>query len=211
VALDASSRGTPEPPSTITSSLLRRVVANDQQAWEQMVGLYYPMVYGWCRRSGLQSSDAADVCQDVFRGVVRGIGGFRRDKPGDTFRGWLRRITQRRVIDHRQARQSQAEPLLELGSRVPHAASAHPPGDELPESVKEPSLPHGVLDLVRSEFEQRTWNAFWKTTVDDRPAADVARELGMSVNAVYLAKSRVLRRLREELVDPFEAGFPERE
>ena len=132
-------------------------MANDQQAWEQMVGLYYPMVYGWCRRSGLQSSDAADVCQDVFRGVVRGIGGFRRDKPGDTFRGWLRRITQRRVIDHRQARQSQAEPLLELGSRVPRATSAHPPGDELPESVKEPSLPHGVLDLVRQHRPRRSF------------------------------------------------------
>lgn len=204
MALDASSGGTPEHPSTITSSLLRRVVANDQAAWRRMVGLYYPMVYGWCRRSGLQSSDAADVCQDVFRGVVRGIGTFRRKDPGDTFRGWLRRITQRRIIDHRQARRSEPEPLGEIGFTGPHAESDNPSIDESPGTESEPALPRGILELVRSEFEPRTWNAFWKTAVDGRPPADVAQEMGISINAVYLAKSRVLRRLREELVDPFE-------
>ena len=211
IPTDVPSRGASEPPSTITSSLLRRVIANDQAAWARMVGLYYPMVYGWCRRSGLQPSDAADVSQEVFRGVFRSIGTFRREQPGDTFRGWMRRITQRRLIDHHQRQRTQPEAMGQSDSQTTANDVADPLDEASSKLRSEPSLTRGILDLVRAEFEQRTWDAFCKTTVEGRPATDVGLELGMSTNAVYLAKSRVLRRLREELVDPFADGTPELE
>jgi RNA polymerase sigma-70 factor (ECF subfamily) len=176
-----------------------------------MVGLYYPMVYGWCRQAGLQPDDSSDVCQEVFRGVASGIVNFRREQLGDTFRGWVRRITQRRIIDHRQRQQMRPDAVggdtaqkrwLELVDSL----------TEQPSSLRsEPHLVRSVLDLVRNEFESRTWDAFWRTAVEGQPVAEVAKELGITANAVYLAKSRVLRRLREELVDPNERESNERE
>lgn len=186
-------------PSTLPSSLLARVRTNDQVAWEHLVGRYYRLVYGWCRRAGLQPDDAADVCQEVFRSVAGSLANFRRDRDGDTFRGWLRRITQRRLCDHHHTRREQ--PLAEGGSVAQ---------ERLRELAEEPSSDSSaqtnrarkfgqVLDAVRCEFEPQTWHAFWQTTVDQEPAVDVAAALGMTANAVYLAKSRVLRRLREEM------------
>ena len=96
-------------------------------------------------------------------------------------------------------------------SRATPMDAADTLGEASSQPRSEPLLTRGILDLVRAEFEQRTWDAFWKTTVEGRPATDVGQELGMSANAVYLAKSRVLRRLREELVDPFADGTPELE
>src|SRR5436853_6854235 len=79
-------------------SLLQKVRGRDQQAWNQLVDLYGPMVYDWCLRAGLQPADAADVGQDVFMPVARAIGEFRRDRPGDSFRGWLYTITRRKIM-----------------------------------------------------------------------------------------------------------------
>ncbi|MBM3998904.1 MAG: sigma-70 family RNA polymerase sigma factor [Planctomycetes bacterium] len=201
---DKSNRGTADLPSTITSSLLRRVREYDQTAWERMVGLYYPMVYGWCRQVGLQPNDSSDVCQEVFRGIASSIVNFHREQPGDTFRGWVRRITQRRIIDHRQRQQTRPDAVGGDAAQQRWLELVDSLSDQ-PSSLRgEPLLVRGVMDLVRNEFETKTWDAFWRTTVEGRPVADVAKELEITANAVYLAKSRVLRRLREELVDPFE-------
>lgn len=191
------SEGESHRPSTLGSSALR---ADDPAAWERLVGRYYPAVYRWCRRAGLRPDDAADVCQEVFRSVAASLPGFRREQPGHTFGGWLRRITQRRLADHRRQRQGQPqaeggsdalERLRELADDQPSASSA--------QGVRAGRLSR-VLDAVHCEFEEPTWQAFWQVTVDGRPAAEVAAALGLTANAVYLAKSRVLRRLREDLV-----------
>jgi len=200
-----------ELPSTITSSLLRRVCANDQEAWDRMVTLYYPMVYGWCRRAGLQASDASDTCQEVFRGVATGITTFRREKSGDTFRGWMRRITQRRISDHRRAKMNRPEPMGGSTGQIRMNQLAAPHTDQGSSERHEPLMLGGVLALVRDEFELKTWTAFWRTAVDRQPAAAVAAELGISTNAVYMAKSHVLRRLREELGDPWKSTSSEPE
>ncbi|MDB5307118.1 MAG: sigma-70 family polymerase sigma factor [Gemmataceae bacterium] len=187
------------PPSTATSSLLGGVRGNDRAAWERLVDAFYPLAYGWCRRAGLRPEDAADVCQEVFRYVAAGIAGFRRDRPGDTFRGWLRRITERRIIDHRRSRRRQPEAVggsdaLEQLLGVPDGGDADPPDHGSVSGALDP-----ILDSVRGEFEHRTWQAFWRTTVDGQPVAAVAAELGVTGNAVYLARSRVLARLRQIL------------
>ncbi|MCX7701467.1 MAG: RNA polymerase sigma factor [Gemmataceae bacterium] len=171
---------------------------NDQAAWEQLVSHYYRYVYGWCRRSGLCPDDAADVCQEVFRSVVGSLGNFHRDRDHDTFRGWLRRITQRRVCDHRQKRrdQPQAEGGSDAQARLMELATDRSSASS--RSIWSSRLGQ-ALEVVRCEFESTTWQAFWRATVDQEPAADVAAAPGLTANAVYVAKSRVLRRLRQEM------------
>jgi RNA polymerase sigma-70 factor (ECF subfamily) len=183
-------------------SLLQRARVHDPAAWERMLALYGPLVLGWCRGWGLREEDAADVFQEVFQSVAAHLAGFHRDRAGDSFRGWLRTITRNKVTDHYRRRQR--EPAAVGGSeardRLARVAGAAPP-DEPGETAAEAGLLHRALGMIRGEFEPRTWEAFWRTAVDGRAAADVAAELGMTPGAVRVAKSRVLHRLRAELGD----------
>jgi RNA polymerase sigma-70 factor (ECF subfamily) len=206
----AESRASGEASSGTSHSLLERAKANDGEAWDRLVGLYGPLVYQWCGRWDLQESDRADVMQQVFQSVASHIGRFRKERPGDSFRGWLRTITRNKVVDH--IRRQGREPPGEGGttacfrwSQLPEApvvdgteSDEGKSGDDAPE-VRE--LFFRALDLIQAEFEPRTWKAFWMAAVDDRPAKDVAEALSMSPGAVRVAKSRVLQRLREELGD----------
>ncbi|QDU21285.1 RNA polymerase sigma factor [Urbifossiella limnaea] len=184
---------------TITPSLLERVRHQDAAAWHRLVLLFTPVVYQWVRRGGVPEADAPDVVQDTFVGVLHSVVEFRRDHDGATFRGWLRRITQYKVRDffRRQADRPTAEGGSAANVRL-HLHPELPPDDEADETDSQ-SLVRRGLELIRDEFEPRTWQAFQAVGVDERPAAEVAAELGMSVGAVYVAKSRVLKRLREEL------------
>src|SRR5580704_88537 len=89
-----------QPASATSRSLLARVQADEPSAWERLVQLYAPLVLHWCRRSRLQEQDVADIFQDVFQAVVAHVAGFHKEREGDTFRGWLRRITQNKLRDH---------------------------------------------------------------------------------------------------------------
>jgi RNA polymerase sigma-70 factor (ECF subfamily) len=194
----------PESSSTSTHrSLLQRARARDPAAWERMLALYGPLVLGWCRGWGLREEDAADVFQEVFQAVAAHLAGFHRDRPGDTFRGWLRTITRNKVTDHH--RQQQREPAAAGGSeardRLARVAGAVPLEEPGSADAAEAGLLHRALAMIRGEFEPRTWEAFWRTAVDGRAAADVAAELGMTAGAVRVAKSRVLHRLRADLGD----------
>lgn len=184
-----------------STSLLLRVKQHDAEAWDRLVHLYGPLVYDWCRQQNLQPADAADVSQEVFRAVARSVVKFRRERASDTFRGWLWTITRNKVRDHFRARTDHEE--ARGGTEILRQLNAIP--DEEPPSTIGPandsitSSPfHRAVELIRMEFEDRTWQAFWCVTIDQRATADVAEELGISVNAVRKAKSRVLRRLREE-------------
>ncbi len=184
-------------------SLLARVQAQDQAAWERLVSLYSPLVYGWCVRAGLQPADAADIGQEVFLAVARSIRSFRHDQAGATFRGWLYRITCNKVRDRDRAAPpggigiggSDARRTLE---QVPVAG---PGSSDAPvDGGETAALYRRAMALIRTEFEPRTWQAFWRVTVAGERPADVAADLGLTLNAVYLARSRVLRRLRDEFV-----------
>lgn len=189
---------------TLPSTLLLGLRAHDPEAWSRLTHLFGPLAYGWCRRAGLAPHDAADVTQDIFRSVSVGLPRFRRDRPGDTFRGWLATITRSRINDflRRQAKQPAGKGGSEFNQFVqelpdPDARSDHDFSQEA--ETERRGVLHRSLELVRAEFEDRTWLAFWRTAVDDEPPDAVASQLGVSVNAVYKAKSRVLHRLREEL------------
>lgn len=201
--------------STGTSrSLIDRLRADDADAWDRLVQLYAPLVAHWCRRRGLAEADTADVFQEVFRSVAVHLSDFHRDRVGDTFRGWLRTITANKIHDF--YRKQQREPRAVGGSealqhfaRLPDpfgeevsssAASVGPVPADADASVERRLFLRG-LDLIRGEFESRTWRAFWLTAVDGRTAREAADELSMSPGAVRVAKSRVLQRLREELGD----------
>ena len=188
--------------STATSpSLLERVKADDAAAWDRLVGLYAPLVYRWCRRADLPEQEIADVFQDVFQAVATHIAGFRREGADDTFRGWLRTITRNKVRDHfrRLGREPGGAGGTEAQLRFARLPDDRPDGDDSDEDRRTAASSAGPWSLLRGEFEERTWQAFWLTAVEDRAAGEVALELGMSPGAVRVAKSRVLRRLREEL------------
>jgi RNA polymerase sigma-70 factor (ECF subfamily) len=187
---------------SLSSNLLSRIKARDADAWERLATLFGPLVYQWCRGAGLQTHDASDIVQDVFRGVLQGIDTFQRDRPQDSFRGWLWTITRNRIRDH--FRRHKAQPQASGGTDAQAMLVQVPdlPAEESSESLQrhpDSAITHSALQLVRSEFEVRTWDAFWKTAVEGQKPADVAADLGMSVAAVYMAKSRVFRRLRSEL------------
>lgn len=183
-------------PGTISSGLLGAVQANSSEGWRRMVSLYAPLVLYWCRRRGLQPADAEDVIQEVFRAVAARVGRFQRQKPG-SFRAWLRGITDHKIADwHRTRLRSgralsgfdpDRQPIAELG------------GGQADSSREDQVLYARVIELARAEFEERTWTAFYRVVVDEAPPAEVAAALGMSLNAVYLVKSRILRWARDEL------------
>jgi RNA polymerase sigma-70 factor (ECF subfamily) len=181
-------------------SLLERVRANDPEAWQRLVRLYQPLVRFWCRRGGLDGPDAEDVAQEVFSGAAGGLAGFRRDRPGDTFRGWLRGITRNQVLLH--YRRNRGKARAEGGSGAWHHLQdvADPlVGVEADETDEVGQLYRRAVEQVRGEFEERTWQAFWRTVIEGRSPAALADELGMTPAAIRQAKSRVLRRLKQEM------------
>ena len=183
--------------------MLDRVRQMQPDAWTRLVEVFGPIVYRWCRKSGLSGHDAADVVQDVFASVARGIVAFHRSQDDHSFRNWLATITRNRVRDfwRRSAKQPDAaggtEALLHLQN------VADPLEATLDATFSAADLDGEIsrrmLDLVRSEFEEKSWLAFHMTAVEGRLAADVAAELGLTVAAVYQAKSRIFRRLRQQL------------
>jgi RNA polymerase sigma-70 factor (ECF subfamily) len=187
--------------SSTSSSLLYRAVAQDAEAWRRLSELYGPVVYGWVRAAGFKEHDAADIVQEVFRAVFSSLGRFRWERPTDSFRGWLATIAHRRACDH--LRKRAAQPAAAGGTEAQAMLQ------ELPERLPETGLPEDAnsqadlirraLELVRPEFAERTWQACMQTAVEGRRPADVAADLEMTVGAVYVARSRVLKRLKTEL------------
>lgn len=189
-------------PNVTSLSLLGRVRLRDESSWTRLLALYGPLVEYWCRRGGVEA-DAPDLAQEVFLAVSQDLERFEYRGPG-SFRGWLRGITRHKLLDYYRKAQRQAP--AEGGSTALHRLQEIPdpqPGSS--EDANEVSgLYHRALDLIRSEFEERTWQAFWLTAIEGREAPAAAAELGMSPVAVRIAKSRVLARLRaeaEELID----------
>jgi len=189
--------GSLDRPTSLT--LLERVRDKDEEAWRRLLHLYGPLVERWCARGGVRPADIDDVRQDVFQAVAAGLDGFRRDRPGDTFRGWLRVITRNAVLAHHRhnSRRPQAEGGSEALGRLQDLA------DPLAGSGGEEESEAGLLyrravEQVRGEFEERTWRAFWLTAIEGHAPAEVAASLGVSPTAVRMAKSRVLHRLKEQ-------------
>jgi RNA polymerase sigma-70 factor (ECF subfamily) len=181
-------------------TLLQRIRERDQEAWRRLLHLYAPLVASWCASKGIRDQDADDVQQEVFRAVATSLDNFRRDRPGDTFRGWLRGITRNKLTDHFRSRQTRPEAR---GGTDAHQLLQQVPEAELHEDSDQElsGLYRRALELVRCEFEDRTWTAFWRAAVECQDVTDIAADLGVTPAAVRKAKSRVLHRLRQEIGD----------
>jgi RNA polymerase sigma-70 factor (ECF subfamily) len=182
---------------TTSSNLLNRVRQNDELAWTRLARLYGPLVYRWARLNGLQEDDAADIGQEVFQVVAKRIGEFRRDQPGQSFRGWLWTISKNKIGDFIRQQQNHAA-LTGLDSKVIQHVPGCPVPDESIVDGADSELIHAALRLIQTDFHQRTWQAFWRTAIGDQTVERVAEELQMTNKAVRQAKYRVLKRLREE-------------
>jgi RNA polymerase sigma-70 factor (ECF subfamily) len=178
------------------ASLLERLRGpTNQEAWTRFTRLYTPLLFHWVRRLGLGTEDAADLVQDVLVTLVRELPRFEYDR-GGSFRNWLRTVTLNRW---RNSRRRRVERVLPAAGPGPEDVPAADPIPEIDEAEYRRYLVGRALEVMQTQFQTNTWRACWEHTVRDRPAADVAAELGLSEGAVYVATSRVLRRLREEL------------
>lgn len=184
---------------TLSSLLLDGVRQQDPLAWSRFVDTFGGIVYRWARTAGLNPPDAADVVQDVFVSVARGIGQFERRKAEGSFRSWLATITRNRVRDHfrRQADREAAVGGTDAWRQLEQQAAAC--DSTITTEGLAGAILRRVVEGVRAEFEPTTWKAFWLAAVDGKSAAEVAAETGLSVVSVYQSKSRVLRRLRQRL------------
>ncbi len=184
---------------TTSLTLLERLQnEQDIEAWQHFVDLYTPLVYRWVCRTGIPSHSTADLVQDIFVILLRSLPRFEYD-PARSFGAWLRTTTLNRCRDHLRRRQH-----LTVTMSSETEPTAPDDLDGLFEEEYHTYLARRALDLMQTHFEFATWKACWETVVEGRRARDVAQELGISENAVYIARGRVLRRLRDELDDLWE-------
>jgi RNA polymerase sigma factor (sigma-70 family) len=197
---------------TRASLLLQlRDVRNDA-AWTRFVEIYTPIVYGFCRNRDLQDADAADVSQEVMRAVARAMEKFEYDPQRGKFRNWLLTVARSKLNNFFNRRQRQPEP--HGNTSIQNLMDAEPTQAEQSSWDKEyhGRLFHWAAEQLRPTLHEKTWQAFWRTTMQEEDAATVAGELQLSVGAVYVARSRVLARLKEKIlsVDPEMESWPER-
>jgi RNA polymerase sigma-70 factor (ECF subfamily) len=185
-------------PPTRPSLLVRIRDARDSQAWAQFVEVYAPLVYAYGRRHGLQDADAADLTQDALRVVCAAIRSFEYDPRRGSFRGWLLTVVRNRLyrLRARQARPGEGSGDTSAHEQLAAVAAPDEREDEWEREYERRQF-HWAAEQVRGQVQEATWQAFWRTAVEGQSGQEVAAELGISVAAVYLAKSRVMARLKE--------------
>jgi RNA polymerase sigma-70 factor (ECF subfamily) len=180
-----------------SSSLINLVRRHDEEAWGRFTRIYGPTVYRWCLSAHLQRADAADVVQEVFQAVAVHIENFRHDRAGDSFRGWLWKIFQSKLMDF--FRQSKNFPIAcdepTLDGLWNSMRARFESGSE--RSQENARLLRRALEVIRGDFSERTWSAFWRSAVMKERTSHIARDLEVTPSAVCVARSRVIRRLRE--------------
>jgi RNA polymerase sigma factor (sigma-70 family) len=189
-------------PTTRPSLLLRLADPEDQRAWMEFVELYEPLVHRLLRKAGLQDADVREVSQEVFLAVSRNVANFERSHGRGSFRGWLRTVTRNLLINlldyqrRRPAAGTGSTDMLQLLEQLP---ATDPAASVVVDAELRRRLLHAAAARVRKDIRPGTWEAFWRTFVECEPVDEVAKSLGMSAGAVYVARSRVVARLRREV------------
>jgi RNA polymerase sigma-70 factor (ECF subfamily) len=183
-----------------SASLLARVRDSDADAWGRLVELYTPLIRRWLARVGVKPGDGEDLVQDVLAVVVRRFPDFRHNQRTGAFRAWLRAIAVNCARDFWKANRLRpvAPGGTEFGGYLAQLEDSAHPLAEAWDREHDVHVTRHLLELLRSEFEAKTWDMFRRFVLDGVPAAQVATELGATPNAVFIAKSRVLSRLRQE-------------
>lgn len=185
--------------------------ADNQSAWSEFVGLYTPLVFRHCVRRGLQDADAADVAQEVMKSVSRAISRFEYDRRKGSFRSWLLTVTRNKLANFFTTRAKRGDETGETSVAELVSTEVSPTESSDWEREYESRVLSWAMEQVKGEFQQATWQAFWRTAVEERSVAEVAVELGLSAGAVYIARSRVIARIRRrvaevDLEDPMVQG-----
>jgi RNA polymerase sigma-70 factor (ECF subfamily) len=188
-------------PATSPSLLIRIRDRGDHSAWSQFVDIYQPLIHGFAHKHGLQEADAADLTQEVLRAVARAVERLDYDPRRGSFRGWLFTVVRNKLRNFLEARQRQVQGSGDTG--VQEALNEQPTPADRPEAEwdrdYERRLFGWAAEQVKNTVQEKTWQAFWQTAVEGKSGQDVARALGMSVAAVYLAKSRAMARIKEHV------------
>lgn len=189
------------PSSTTRPSLLLRIRhADDKTAWHEFFEIYAPLIHSYARYLGLQDADALDLTQEVLQTIAAKASHFDYDPGRGSFRGWLRTVTRNKLRDLADRRQRQPAATGDSGFQAVLREQADPQSDEhIWNQHHQWHLFLWAAQKVRVDFRPSTWEAFWNVTVENQPVRQVAQQLGVSVGAVHIAKSRVLARLREQL------------
>ncbi len=187
-------------PDTSVSLLDQLRLASADDAWVRLVDIYGPLIRGWLRKHGLKQQDADDVVQEVLTVVVRKVPAFERQPRAGAFRRWLRSITVNCLRDFWRARRNRPEPTgnLEFQAMLDQLGDPDSNLSAVWDQEHNRHVTQKLMELIRPSFESRTWDAFRRVALDGADPDAVAAELGMTVNAVFIAKSRVLSRLRQE-------------
>jgi RNA polymerase sigma-70 factor (ECF subfamily) len=187
-----------EIPPTRASLLLRLRDPRDEAAWREFVALYTPLVYGYARKHGLQDADAADLSQEVLRAVAGAIGRLEYDPSRGAFRNWLFTVVRRKLSNWQAAQRNRARGSGDSAMHELLEQCPAPPGDEAAWDAEwERRVFAWACAQVRRDVSPATWEAFWRTAGDGQAVKQVAADLGMTAGAVYLARNRVLARLKE--------------
>lgn len=183
-------------------SLLQRLRETpDEAGWARFVDLYTPLLSRWLRQAGIDGSDADDLMQEVFVAVVREMPSFQHNSQRGAFRCWLRTILINRVRIHWNAQRATRGAAHATEKAQPIDALEDPTSDLNRQWDREHDalLAQRILQLIEKDFTSSTWHVFRRLVMEDAKPAEVAAETGLSINAVLLAKSRVLRRARSEI------------
>jgi len=180
---------------TTSPTLLNRLRQPSQpEAWARFVHLYSPLLLCWARRQGFQDADAQDLVQEVLVKLVRALPTYEWGE-GQSFRGWLFRVSQNLWESHRRRQVNRALP----GANGLSGVEDRPGSADPEEAADRLVLVRRVLELIRRDFSARTWAVFTAVRLDGRPVAEVAAEHGMKPGAVSCAVNRVMTRIRDEL------------
>jgi RNA polymerase sigma-70 factor (ECF subfamily) len=185
---------------TRASLLLRIRDPHDSLAWAEFVRLYAPLLHAYGMKNGLQDADAADLAQDALRNVLRAAPSFVYDPARGSFRGWLFTIARNEI---RRFSNRQTKRVVASGDSDVRAMLAEQPDRECDPAEWDHeyrlNLFHWAAERVKAEFRDKTWQAFWRTAVSGEDVEPVSADLGLSAGAVYIARSRVTARIRQEI------------
>ncbi len=192
-----------ESPNTRLSLLIRLKDPRNERAWEEFLEIYEPLIQQLARRKGLQAADIDDLTQEVFRAVTVAIEHWNPDPDRGSFRGWLFRIARNLIVNLLAARKRQQASYGVGGSDFVDLLESQPAmtsdDADLFESEYRRRLFTWAAERVRGRFTETTWRAFWLTGVEGREIVSVAETLGLTPGAAYIARSRVMARLRREI------------
>jgi RNA polymerase sigma factor (sigma-70 family) len=187
-----------EIPATRASLLVRLRNPRDEAAWSEFVALYAPLIYHYARKQGLQDADAVDLSQEIISTVAGAVGTLEYDPRRGTFRAWLLTIVRRKLSNWRRAQRIRPRGSGDTATQLVLEQLPDPAvRDDDWEKEWEQRLFAWACTEVRRDIAAVTWQAFWRTAIDDQPGKQVAADLGISVAAVYQARSRVVARLKE--------------